>query len=71
MGEVLEPSFITTLDIPVERILRKAQEAGLTTVVVMGWDENESLYFASSVSDGGEVLWLMEKCKRDLLDAGS
>lgn len=70
MGEVVEPSFITTLDIPVERILRKAQDAGLTTVVVMGWDAEGDLYFASSVSDGGEVLWLMEKCKKDLLAVG-
>jgi hypothetical protein len=71
MGEVIEPSFITKLDIPVERILRKAQEAGLTTVVVMGWDADGDTYFASSVADGGEVLWLMEMCKKDLLAIGS
>lgn len=70
MGEVVEPSFITRLDIPVERILRKATEANLTTVVVMGYDANGDEYFASSVSDGGEVLWLMEKCKKRLLAVG-
>lgn len=68
MGEVVEPNFITTLDIPVERILRKAQEAGLKTVVVMGWDASRDTYFASSISDA-ETLWLIEMCKKDLLAA--
>lgn len=68
MGEVIEPSFITTLDIPVERILRKATEAEMTTVVVMGWDKSGDLYFASSVADGGDVLWLMEQAKKRLLE---
>ncbi len=68
MGEVIEPSFITKLDIPVERILRKATEANLKTVVVVGWDQDGEMYFASSVSDGGEVLWLFEKAKKSLLE---
>lgn len=68
MGEVVEPSFITTLDIPVERVLRKATDAKLTKVMVLGWDPEGEMYFAASFSDGGEALWLFEKAKKCLLE---
>lgn len=59
---------ITYLDIPVERVLDEAKpqvdEGG---VVVLGWDKDGELYFASSIADGGEVLWLLEKAKTALL----
>ena len=67
MGEVVELDVITRLDIPVERILRKAGEADLTKVFVLGYCENGELYFASSIADGGDLLWLMEKAKGALL----
>lgn len=70
MSNVIEPSFITKLDIPTERILRKAQEAGLGTVVIVGWDADSEFYFASSVADGGDTLWLLEMAKKKLLEAG-
>ena len=60
---------ITRLDVPVERILEAAKtyvDGG--GVVVLGWDKFGELYFASSVADGGEVLWLMEKAKKALLE---
>lgn len=60
---------ITKLDLPVERVLDAAktrvEEGG---VVVLGWDKDGELYFASSIADGGEVLWLMEKAKQALLN---
>ena len=34
----------------------------------MGWDKAGKLYAASSITDGGEVLWLMELLKKKLLD---
>ena len=71
MGEVVEPDFVTRLDIPAERVLRKAQEAGLKTVVIAGYDADGEEYFASSVADGGEALWLLERCKRQLLEISS
>ena len=40
-------------------------------VIVMGYDKDGDLYFASSIADGGTVLWLLETCKQRLLDAGS
>jgi hypothetical protein len=68
MSNVIEASFMTTLDIPCERILRKATEADLETVIVIGREKDGELYFASSVADGGDVLWLMEIAKKALLD---
>ena len=35
----------------------------------MAWDKDGDLYFASTMSDGGEVLWLMEQCKKRLLES--
>lgn len=67
MADVIDLPVITTLDIPAERILSSAIEKGIETAVVVGWDKEGELYFASSVADGGEVLWLLEKAKQALL----
>lgn len=66
MGEVVELDVVTSLDLPVERILRRAQEAGLEGVVVLGWKDGEP-YFVSSYADGPKVLWLLELTKLRLL----
>lgn len=59
---------VTTHDIPAERILRAALKAGMSKVVILGYDADDEEYFASSVADGGTVLWLMERCKKKLID---
>jgi len=56
---------VTTLDIPVERVLEGAKD--LTKVVLVGYDADGEEYFASSFSDGGEAIWLMERAKLKLL----
>ena len=58
---------ITRLDLPPDRILDGAK-GQMESVVVIGWDNNGELYFASSIADGGSVLWLLEKCKIALLN---
>jgi len=60
---------VTRLDVPIERICDAAKEE-LENCVIMGWDKDGELYFASSISDGGDVLWIMEKAKLLLLDSG-
>lgn len=67
MGEIVEFNGITLLDLPVQRILDRASEAKLTTVVVLGYDEDGDEYFASSISDGADVIWIMERAKLKLL----
>lgn len=64
---VVDLSVVTTLDIPVERILRKAMEADLESIIILGMRKNGEEYFCSSVADGGTVLWKLERCKRQLL----
>ncbi|WP_040306027.1 hypothetical protein [Ahrensia sp. R2A130] len=70
MSNVIPLGNVTSLDIPTDRVLENAKGTCSDGVVVMGFDDDGVLYFASSIADGGEVLWLMEKCKAALLDAG-
>lgn len=65
---VVEWNGVTTLDSPPTRILAKAAGAKLSTCVVIGSDALGEFYFASSVADGGDVLWLMEVAKKKLLE---
>ncbi|MCK5444187.1 MAG: hypothetical protein KAI73_01110 [Rhodospirillaceae bacterium] len=66
---VIELGGITYLDVPVERVCDSAkQRLHGGGVVVIGWDEEGGFYFASSIADGGEVIWLMEKAKLALFE---
>lgn len=69
MAEIIQMGGITTVDIPVNKVLEAAKDR-LDTVVVIGYNEVTGYYFASSTSDGTEMLWLIEKCKLRLLDQG-
>ena len=40
-----------------------------TSIVAIGFKNDGEFYFASSLADGGDVLWLMELAKRALMDA--
>ena len=62
---------ITRLDLPTDTILEQAK--GHVTnggIMVLGYDAAGGLYFASSMADGGEVLWLLEQAKKELLKDG-
>jgi hypothetical protein len=60
---------ITTLDINVERVLNAALDAKLGQVVIIGRDADGDFYFASSKSDGGDVLWDLETARLKLMGA--
>ena len=66
-AQIIELGNVTSLDIPVERVLRKADEANLQSVVVIGYDQDGEEYFASSVAGGPEILWALERAKLRLL----
>jgi len=55
------------MDLPPDRIL-DAAKGKLEGLVIMAYDTDGELYFASSYADGGNVLWLMEQCKLALMD---
>jgi len=67
MTNVIDLPVITTLDIPSDRLLEKAI-GKVDDVLILGWDEDGELYFASSKGDGGHCLWLMELAKKKLLE---
>jgi hypothetical protein len=67
MGDVVVLPVVTCLDLPPERVLQAALEAGLTEVIIVGYAADGSEYFASSVGDGGDVLWHLERAKLRLL----
>lgn len=71
MSDVIVLDLITTHDIPAERVLNKALEYDLDQVVILGYRKNGDEYFASSIADGGSVLWLMERLKLQLLKGES
>lgn len=58
---------ITTLDIPVDRVLEAAIGQGMRKVLIIGEEDEGKLYVACSTSEVGEVLLLMERAKRRLL----
>lgn len=61
---------VTRLDIPPERVLCGALENVFDKVVVLGYTEEGEEYFASSVADGGDILWLLERAKQRLMTVG-
>ncbi len=68
-GKVIPIGGITRLDLPPDQILEKAM-GQMESVVIIGYTLEGEHYFASSIADGGTVLWLVEQFKRDLLKIG-
>lgn len=67
MGDVVQLPVITKLNIDADRAL--ANLAGkLEGFVLAGYDKEGNEYFSSSYADGGEALWLLERCKLVLLN---
>lgn len=69
MGDVVNLECVTRLDLPPDRILASAL-GKLQSVLVIGYDTEGVEYFASSLADGAEALWLLERSKKKLLEIG-
>ncbi len=67
MGDVVVLDIPTRLDVPAERVLNAALKADLKSIIIAGYDSDGGEYFASSLADGGDALWLMERFKMALL----
>ena len=67
MNNVVILPVVTRLDIPAERILTAALDEDLDSAIVIGRTKDGDIYFASSMPDGPEALWLLEKVKAALL----
>lgn len=66
-NNVVELPVVTSLPIPCERVLNRAIKAELEEVMVIGSKPDGSYFFASSFSDGGNVLWLLEKTRIEIM----
>ena len=58
----------TSLDVPIERVLDNESIRQCERVVVIGWDKEDKLYFASSTADIADVMLLLELAKQASLD---
>jgi hypothetical protein len=58
---------VTKLDLQPEVVLNAALATNLKCVVVLGYDDAGEEYFASSMADGADCLWLLERMKHRLL----
>lgn len=67
MTKIIRFTGITKLDMPADHVLESALDK-LDGVVVLGYDKDGQEYFASSYADGGDMLWLLERAKRALLE---
>lgn len=66
MGEVVELDVITTLPVPVSRIIKNIP-VDMQRILVLGITADGEEYFASSEADGGTSIWDMERAKLKLL----
>ena len=65
MADVIYLHPTTDQPVPVARVLDGARDC--TEVLVLGWTEGGAMYAASSTSDGGTLLWWIERFKYALL----
>lgn len=66
-AKIVNFNGITKLDMPPDPVLENAI-GKLESVVVLGYDLEGGEFFASSIADGGTVVWLLERMKKALLD---
>lgn len=66
MTNIVNFPGVTCLDMPADQVLENAI-GKLERVVVIGYTPDGDEYFASSIADGGEVVWLIERMKLQLL----
>ena len=66
MGEVVSFMGVTRLDINADDALNGAV-GKLNNAVVLGFNKEGDFYFASSMADGGDVMWLLEVLKLKFL----
>ena len=66
-ARVIPLGTVTSLDLPPDLILEGAM-GKLDSVVIMGYTRDGEEWHASSVADGGFVLWLAERLRRKLTE---
>ena len=55
-------------EIPCDRLLRAAQDADLSRLLIVGTDSHGNLYFATSMPEPEMMVWLLECAKKKVMD---
>lgn len=66
-AEIITLDMETRLDIPPDRVLEGAM-GQLSTVLLIGYDSDEQPYFAASTSNKGDMLLMIERLRKRLLE---
>lgn len=67
MGEVVHLPVLTTLDIPSDRIIKRADEIGFDEMVVLGFDKSGDFHALGTSADIGVTLYLLEMFKKKFI----
>jgi hypothetical protein len=67
MSNVIQFKGITRLNLDPDIVLENTK-GKLEGLVICGYDTEGNEYFASTYADGGDVLWLLERMKLNLLN---
>ena len=65
-ADIFEFNGVTRLDLDPDRLLQAAV-GRLESVVIVGYDKDGREFFASSVADGAESLWMLQRGAHKLL----
>lgn len=65
-SNIIELGGTTKGSISPNKVIQAAQEA-CKMAVIIGYDNDGEFYFASTSADAREVLWLLEKAKKQIL----
>ena len=68
MSDIVYLHEVTDGDIPPERVLEAAKERCTQVAIVLGWGEDEEMYFAMSTGDAKDTLYALETAKFMLLN---
>lgn len=68
MADILQFNGTTLHDLPVVQVLDAAKGKDLTSVLVIGLDQDGELYIASDNGRVAESVYLLERAKKYLLD---
>ena len=64
---VIHANFRTCADLPPDLVIKAAGEAGLSSVMLIGWTKDGELYLASSQGDAAENLFMTECARHELM----
>ena len=70
MNNVLMFTGITRNNLDPDLVLENTK-GKLSGFIIAGYDLDGEAFFSSTYADGGDALWLIEKFKQALLNAGS